>query len=62
MQKLNVKVTQVVCDYNQAEMNTTKLLLDLKCKLGECPLWRDNTLYFTDIDDCKWHKLDFTSK
>ena len=62
MQKLTATITQVDVDYNQAEMNTAKLLLDLKCKLGEGCLWRDNSLYFTDIENCKWHKLDFTHK
>lgn len=36
------------------------LVLDARCRLGECPLWSpiENVLYFADIKDGRLHRFD----
>ena len=39
------------------------LVLDARCRLGECPVWSpvENVLYFADIKDWRLHRFDPTS-
>ena len=36
------------------------LALDVRCRLGECPVWSgaDQALWFTDIAGCKLHRFE----